>query len=289
MLKYKKTDSYVKEKEMREKTLFKIGEISKLYNIGLDSIRYYEKVGILHPKRNPDNNYRLYTLDDIRKLTMIRELMDLNMSLGQIKDFDDHLTVDNSLQLLNNELDTINASIEKFVQTKKSIESRIFSIREATKLRQYFYKFRLLDVPQRQCIMISKDNVPNEYVDYAIADYMRAHPQQINTIGACDCYTLDIEHSNPESPQLRTKNVFFYSPDPIYDSNYILPAGKYLSVTYPGDYDETKKWVEKAIEYAKEHHLKFIGDPVEFCHINEYETSRGDEFVLEVQIPVQES
>lgn len=33
------------------KNYYKINEISKLYNIGVDSIRYYEELGILHPKR----------------------------------------------------------------------------------------------------------------------------------------------------------------------------------------------------------------------------------------------
>ena len=70
---------------MNEEIYFKIGELSKLYNIGVDSIRYYEQVGLLHPKRDPNNNYRLYTLEDIRKLTMIRELLALNMPLEQIK------------------------------------------------------------------------------------------------------------------------------------------------------------------------------------------------------------
>ena len=38
---------------------FKIGELSKLYHIGVDSIRYYEKVGILNPIRDEENNYRM--------------------------------------------------------------------------------------------------------------------------------------------------------------------------------------------------------------------------------------
>ena len=49
---------------MKKKDTFKIGELSKLFDIGVDSIRYYEKVGILHPVRNDENNYRMYTIDD---------------------------------------------------------------------------------------------------------------------------------------------------------------------------------------------------------------------------------
>lgn len=37
------------------KKFFKIGEISKLYGIGVDSIRYYEEIGIIKPNDlNPD-------------------------------------------------------------------------------------------------------------------------------------------------------------------------------------------------------------------------------------------
>ena len=46
------------------KNYYKIGEISKLYGIGTDSLRYYEELGILHPKRD-SNGYRLYNLKDM--------------------------------------------------------------------------------------------------------------------------------------------------------------------------------------------------------------------------------
>ena len=33
------------------KQYYKINEIAKQYNIGVDSLRYYEELGILQPKR----------------------------------------------------------------------------------------------------------------------------------------------------------------------------------------------------------------------------------------------
>ena len=38
------------------KKFFKIGEISKLYGIGVDSIRYYEEIGIIKPERSESAN-----------------------------------------------------------------------------------------------------------------------------------------------------------------------------------------------------------------------------------------
>lgn len=272
---------------MNKNQYFKIGDLSKLYHIGVDSIRYYEKMGILKPERDPKNNYRLYTLNDIRKLAMIRELMDLNLSVEQIKEFDDHRTVDNSLSLLEEKLQETEEQIQKLLQTRNSIQARITSIQAAVKERKFMYQIRLKDFPDRFCIMVSDKNLPDQYVDYAVAEYMQSHLDKIQTIGACDCYTLDIKNSNPNSSQLRTKNVFFYSPEPIYDSNYTLPAGQYLSVIYPGNYDNTKKWVQKMIDYAEKEHMDILSDPIELCHINEYETGVQSEHVIEVQIQVK--
>ena len=59
---------------------FKIGEISRMYHIGADSLRYYEKLGILRPKRG-ENQYRFYRTEDIWRLNVIRELRGLGFSM----------------------------------------------------------------------------------------------------------------------------------------------------------------------------------------------------------------
>ena len=50
---------------------FKIGEISKLYNIGVDSIRYYEEIGLIKPERS-NSGYRYYSIHDIWRLNVSR-------------------------------------------------------------------------------------------------------------------------------------------------------------------------------------------------------------------------
>lgn len=39
---------------------YTIGEVSELLNLSRDMIRYYEKQGAIHSKRNETNNYRTY-------------------------------------------------------------------------------------------------------------------------------------------------------------------------------------------------------------------------------------
>ena len=58
------------------KNQYKIHQICQLYHISADSLRYYEKMGLIQPQRS-DGNYRLYSLSDIWRLNVIRDLLKL--------------------------------------------------------------------------------------------------------------------------------------------------------------------------------------------------------------------
>jgi len=135
--------------------------------------------------------------------------------------------------------------------------------------------------------MISESNLDDDDVDYYLVKYMQSHKNKVDTIGACDCYVLDTSKVSDDGNSFETKGVFFYSDTLLYNSNYSLPAGKYLSVFYKGPSTRTKIAVDKLITFAKEHHMKIVGDPIEFCHIDDYETSIDDECLTEIQLPIK--
>lgn len=270
---------------MKRKSTFRIGELSKLFNIGVDSIRYYESVGILSPIRDPQSNYRIYTVADVRKLTMIRELLNLNFSTDQIREFSQNHNISNTMSLLSSELTMVNSRIKELQETKSSIEARLHSFEENL-AKDSFETVRLLELKARPCLMISDSNLPDVYVDYYLVKYMHSQNHKVDTIGACDCYTLDPKNSDPNSDYYRTKNVFFYSSTLPYHSNSVLPAGKYLSLTYRGSLKKTKKLVPQLYAYAEEHDLTVVGDPMEFCLIDDYETDDENEYLTEIQLAV---
>lgn len=50
----------------------KIGEVSKKYNISLDTLRYYERIGLLPAVNRTDNGIREYSELDLRRLAFIK-------------------------------------------------------------------------------------------------------------------------------------------------------------------------------------------------------------------------
>lgn len=67
---------------MIKKTTYSIGEISKKVGIHDQTIRTYERVGLLHPKRDARNNRR-FSETDLRRIMLIITLtqeMGMNFS-----------------------------------------------------------------------------------------------------------------------------------------------------------------------------------------------------------------
>lgn len=62
----------------------KIGRFSRFTGIPEQTLRYYEDMGLLHPERNPENGYRVYTHKNLMELTQARMLRGLNIPVGKI-------------------------------------------------------------------------------------------------------------------------------------------------------------------------------------------------------------
>lgn len=63
----------------------KIGELAKLTGCSIQSIRYYEKEGLLNSILRSEGNFRLYNDDSVRQLIFIKRCRSLDISLSEIK------------------------------------------------------------------------------------------------------------------------------------------------------------------------------------------------------------
>ena len=65
---------------------FTIGEVSKLSNVSLKTLRYYDEIGILKPKYvNKENKYRYYSIEQLTTIDLIKLFKSTGMSLELIK------------------------------------------------------------------------------------------------------------------------------------------------------------------------------------------------------------
>ena len=64
---------------------YRIGEVAGFLDITPDTIRYYEKEGIIHPTKNPLNGYREYSFEDITRLSDVLFYRNVDFSIGDIR------------------------------------------------------------------------------------------------------------------------------------------------------------------------------------------------------------
>lgn len=63
---------------------YSIGALARAAQVSIDTIRFYEKIGLLpQPARQP-SGYRRYGADDLRRLMFVRNARDLGLSLSEI-------------------------------------------------------------------------------------------------------------------------------------------------------------------------------------------------------------
>ena len=246
------------------KDYYKINEIARLYGIGVDSLRYYEKLGILKPRRDT-NGYRLYNLKDMYKLNVIRDLRRLDFSMQQIKDYLEGQTVDHTLALLRQEQALVQAQIQELQTKARLLQRRIAALTEARSIVPGAITLRTL--PQRPCVQFSAHITRDEEMDFVMKKLHRKHEDKIRDFG------------NQTFGAFLAMDELMQGIPNVYD-------GVYLSYFYQGSYQQNRSRVQEVLAYAASHGLTLAGTPFELYEIDNRDTVQEAEFLTEIQVAI---
>ena len=109
----------------------KIGELAKLTDCPVETIRYYEKESLLPPPARTDGNYRVYTQAHTERLTFIRNCRSLDMTLEEIRSL---LNLRDSPQ---DQCESVNALIDEHIHhVKARVDSLLALQAQLLDLRQ---------------------------------------------------------------------------------------------------------------------------------------------------------
>ena len=122
-----------------------INEVENIVKLSKKAIRYYEQEGLINPKRNHNNDYRLYTKEDLNKLKIIKFLRELGVSISDLKKLNNH---ELSLQdCLRNQIETIELEEENYQKVKNMCLEIIESndTYENIDITKYFQNINILN------------------------------------------------------------------------------------------------------------------------------------------------
>lgn len=103
--------------------MFRIGALAKQFEINADTLRFYEKQGLLVPSSVGDNGYRYYSPQDAQTLGFILRAKAVGFSLNEIK-----VLLSIEVDKANNECSDVKELVDDKLQqvTEKIEELRTF-------------------------------------------------------------------------------------------------------------------------------------------------------------------
>lgn len=267
------------------KDYYKIGEISKIYGIGRDSLMYYEEIGILKPFRD-NNGYRMYKISDIWRLNLIKELRSLNFPMKKIKEYLDDRSIESTNKILNEEIDLIENKIKELISHKQNINKRINSIHDARN-NSNFNNIELKYIEERKAIKLNADIKKDEEVDFLIQKLQKEYETRFNILGNNNIGAIFSLEKINKGIYNEFKSVFCLLENEEEVFNIIVEEGHYVTLTYRGAYKNNQKHLNTMFKYINNNYYKVLGDPIEIYKIDIHETGIVDEFITEIQIPVK--
>jgi len=259
------------------KSNYKIGEIASLYHIGPDSLRYYEELGLLNPARDT-NGYRIYSINDMWKLNVIRDMRELGFSMIQIKGYLSNRSISSTQELLTDELKAIKEKISSYQLLQQDVETRLKNLHDST--QQMHGIIQEKNFPLRHCYAIHRGYKTSEEMDVLIKLLINKDPDHLyilgnNRIGS----VISLESINNK---IYNQYSSVYIIDPSGDE--LIEEGIYLSLTYQGSYSQNKHYIPLMLEYARIHNLTPVDSVLELVWVDIHLSENPKEHITELQL-----
>ena len=258
-----------------KKDYYTIGDISKMYGIGADSLRYYEEKGLLKPERTP-SGYRIYRNTDIWRLNVIGELRGLDVSVENIRRYLESGSAQSAISILSEELSSVRSKIEQLHSIEGRLEGTIGNILSAQNIHlntiteQHFDERHAYMIKQR----FSSDEDMDKIMKRLVDDYGGHNIIGNNHIAAV--LTPLFDHD-----ALYSGAYLIHEDGPV-----TIPAGDYLSIFYSGKWN-SRHYVSVLGEYAVQNKLRLDTNYMDLVWLDIHTTNKVEEHISELQVRIR--
>lgn len=268
--------------------MFKIGEFSKLTQVTIRMLRYYDEVGLLKPARiDSFTGYRMYSADQIPRLNKIIYLRDSGFQIAEIEkalscDNDDFIA-----KQLDKKYDEIKRNIQSEEQKLKKIEiAKRGILQEKSEMH---YQISIKAVPSYQVLSLRR-TISNYYAEgqlwQELSAFASRHQIQVSNQTFSIYHDLEYKEQNvdvelcvpvqkvgidmgdfryrciPEVPAMACTMVF---------GDFSNIAGAYLAFS---------EWLQNNIHY----HMGLENRQI--VHRGPWNEENPEQYLVEIQIPL---
>ena len=122
---------------MKNKTkYYSVGQVSKICNVSANTLRFYDKIGLIHPNKIGENNYRFYSKETLTYIPVIKYYKQMGFSLEEIKEIVDENSFVLHEKLFKEKSDKLKEMKDSIYKKYAAIEGWLQLITEAEMIRK---------------------------------------------------------------------------------------------------------------------------------------------------------
>ena len=114
-----------------------IGRVAKLVDVNIETIRFYEKSGLIQQPLKPEQGYRIYSSEIVTQLTFIKRAKLIGFTLKEIKELlklDETYNCNDAKQIAQQKLILVNEKLSNLQNIKEILQSFVNSCEQNTSL-----------------------------------------------------------------------------------------------------------------------------------------------------------
>ncbi|WP_028399785.1 MerR family transcriptional regulator [Ectobacillus panaciterrae] len=269
------------------KNRFLIGEMSKLHNTSIKTLRYYDEIGLFEPIEIDENNgYRYYSTEQFEQLNTINYLKALGLSLKEIKVQLENRDIEYFLKLLKKQKEITENKIKELELIRSRFENRIKELDQARRIKELevviikhlqerkivSLKEKICSEPELELSLRKLENISNK--DSSIF---------IGGVG------LTVAIHNIKKMKFNEYNsIFILLEEDLVDTKLVttLQQSEYACIYYRGNHNDSPKYYRILLDYIDKNGLQIIGDSIERTIIDQFISKNKEDYLTEIQIPV---
>jgi len=184
--------------------VYRIGEVAKICSISSETLRHYDRIGLLVPSKKPGSLYRHYTDSQIELVFTIQHLSNLGITLGSIKNLINTTDLKSFNAVLHNQKKVIEKQLEELETMKAGISSLAQSVDQCMNGQE---SITIKKCPKLYFVMFSRDDesyvqlvdviekLPDEWL--RTTEYMYTLNRELLLEGAQDSSTYGLVSEYP--------------------------------------------------------------------------------------------
>ena len=267
--------------------LLRIGEVARLFNLSVGTLRHYEQMGLLDPAHiDPASGYRYYGSRQLSTLNTISHLRVLDLPLTQIREFVTTRDMDLMQRQLTKQQELIEHRRRELERMSRTIDQRLALLHGA--LNADLDTISEIEEPELRCAVLRERVNPTDAyaLEWQIRQLQKGQHETFVFLGNLGVGISAKRLAAGDFDGYDEVFLLLDDTDEYLGDVETRPAARCLTISFRGTHGQAAPRYEQLLSYMHEHNLTPAGPSREIALIDDIISDDPATYVTQITVPV---